>query len=99
MDKKKTTNKVSGPQDKQLDNTASEFQRARILAELKKAGPEGRTTIQLREELNVLHPAGRIMELREFGCDIRTVWTVSENAFGYKHRNARYVLIGGGQNG
>lgn len=81
------------PQTQQPYDTPSHIQRARILAALKEAGSDGRSTIQLREQLDVLHPAGRIMELREEGLRIDTVWTVTENAQGYKHRNARYVLV------
>ena len=60
---------------------------------LAKAGPEGRSTIQLREELDIMHPGGRVLELREAGHDIATVWTVSTNAQGKAHRCARYVLL------
>jgi len=93
MDKKKTTPEVSSPEDKQIDSTSTHSQRTRILKELIEAGSEGRTTIDLREQLNVMHPSGRVMELKEEGHDIRSVSTVTENAAGYKHRNARYVLV------
>lgn len=58
--------------------------------------PEGLTTIELREDYNVMAPAPRIFELRhEFGYNIVTHWDTSENAQGHKHRNARYVLLPG----
>lgn len=44
-------------------------QRARILARLR-IGPA--TTLQLRNELHVMHPAARIMELRDLGLSILT---------------------------
>ncbi len=74
-------------------NTSVHLQRARILAELTQAAGQGRTTIELRELIDVLHPAGRIFELRDEGHTIYTRWDVTENAQGRKHRNARYVLI------
>jgi hypothetical protein len=42
-------------------------QRARILSRLR-IGPA--TTLQLRNELHVMHPGGRIMELRRLGVSI-----------------------------
>ena len=42
-------------------------QRARILARLR-IGPA--TTLQLRDELRIMHPGGRICELRQLGFEI-----------------------------
>ncbi len=91
MNKKMATPK-SRTKTKTYD-TFTRLQRSRILAELTKAGACGCTTIQLREIIDVLHPAGRILELRDEGHIILTRWVVSENAQGRKHRNARYVLM------
>ena len=74
-------------------DTPSSIQRARILKHLEDAGSKGASTIELREQLDILHPAGRVNELREEGHKVNTRWTVTENAQGKKHRNARYVLI------
>ena len=74
-------------------DTPSSIQRARILQYIEEAGSKGASTIELREKLDILHPAGRVNELREEGHKINTRWAVTENAQGKKHRNARYVLI------
>lgn len=70
-----------------------ESQRQRILAWLRIH--HTLTTLQAREELDVLHPAGRVMELRKKGHNIITHWTVEDTAKG-AHRVARYVLLAGG---
>ncbi|CAJ0867833.1 hypothetical protein R20233_01448 [Ralstonia sp. LMG 32965] len=64
-------------------------QRDRILTALRK-GPL--TTLQARSELDTLHPAARVQELRADGHLITTVWTWDFGASGFPHRVARYVL-------
>lgn len=91
MKKKKATSKSSPNQ--QSHHNSRHAQRARILAELTEAGGRGCTTIRMREIIDVLHPAGRILELREEGHIIHTWLDVTENAQDYKHRNARDVLM------
>lgn len=73
---------------------SSEAQRTRLLAVLRN---RSLTTLDARRELDVLHPAMRILELRRLGHDIRTVWTTQATDAGVKHRVARYVLrmVGG----
>ena len=61
----------------------------------KKATSANTSTIELREQEDIMHPSGRIMELREQGHRIETVWTVTSNAQGNNHRCARYVLRSG----
>lgn len=50
------------------------------------------TTLQARQELDIMHPAARVQELRAAGHNIITHW-----ATGYtgkvKHRIASYVLL------
>lgn len=65
-------------------------QRARILEQLRR-GPL--STLAARAELDVLHPAARIMELREEGYCIETLRTLEHSACGRPHRVARYVLV------
>ena len=92
MEKKKATSATaSSPKSRPYD-TPSQLQRARILKALEIAGKDGMSTIELREALDILHPAGRVQELRESGHQIATVWTVTANAQGNTHRCARYVL-------
>lgn len=72
-------------------NTA-EAQRLRLLNALR-GGPV--TTLQARAELDVMHPAARVMELREEGLRIFTAWAREPSPCGRLHRVARYVLAGG----
>lgn len=50
------------------------------------------TTIELREGCNVMHPAGRIKEMRRLGWSIATVREAAIDAQGREHYCARYVL-------
>jgi hypothetical protein len=50
------------------------------------------TTLQAREELDILHPASRIQELREAGHNIITHRTTDDTGKS-KHRVACYVLL------
>ena len=70
------------------ENTAA-AQRGRVLAALK---VRKITTLQARQEIDVLHPAARVMELRRAGHDIATEWTFDVNSEGHLHRVARYTL-------
>ena len=65
-------------------------QQLRTLAALR-TGP--RTTLELRRLHDILHPAARILELRERGHKIGTFWAVDLTAEGRPHRVARYVLM------
>lgn len=76
--------------------TSLEAQRQRLLTALQKAGSAGITTLQARHELNVMHPGGRIHELRmDYGLNIQTIWTTDTTPKGFTHRTARYVLLPG----
>ena len=68
-------------------------QRARLLRHLKHHGRL--TTIAARTELDVMHPAARVMELRERGWRIVTRWTVATTPAGNRHRVGEYHLLGG----
>ena len=74
-------------------NSSAIAQRHRIVEALLLRGSRGLTTIEAREELDCMYVSARILELRQMGWHIPTVWTTSENAQGNKLRNARYVLI------
>jgi hypothetical protein len=50
------------------------------------------TTAQARERLDIMHPAGRIKELKLAGYLIATVWDSWTSEHNIKHRIARYVL-------
>ena len=74
-----------------MNHNSNHAQRTRILEWLRR---ESLTTLQAREHLDVMHPAGRVKELRKQGFNILTYWTI-ENS----HRIARYVLLSGVNNG
>lgn len=84
----------TGRRKLQHGNSSSE-QRARILQALS-AGPV--TTMYARRDLDVMHPSGRIMELRRDGHLIDTVWTEAATDCGKVHRVALYVLRQGAAN-
>ena len=67
-----------------------EAQRQRLLDALTERGSI--TTQQARNELEVMHPAGRIMELRKKGLEIVTVWAHEQSSGGVVHRIARYLM-------
>ena len=51
------------------------------------------TTIELRDILDVLHPAGRIKELKAKGWQILTIKEDHPTACGKLHKVGKYVLI------
>lgn len=69
----------------------SAAQRARILAWLQAGRPL--TTLEARRELDVLHPAGRVEELRKAGIQIATSWIKEPTDGGQLHRVGRYHLL------
>jgi hypothetical protein len=71
----------------------SASQRAKILTWLQQG--KTLTTFQARNDLDIPHPAGRVLELRYRGWNIKTHWEVVETSLG-KHRIAKYLLVGGG---
>ena len=77
------------PMTKKNYSTDLNQQCARLLAWLQTATI---TTLQAREELDILHPAARIQELRDRGHNIKTHWTTSDTGKA-KHRVACYALL------
>jgi hypothetical protein len=51
------------------------------------------TTLQARNELGIMHPAGRVQELRDSGCTIETYWQWAPDATGKQRKQALYVLM------
>lgn len=95
MKKKNAQSKAKSAKQK-LSNTNLAAQRERLLKALRLAGHNGITTIQAREDLNIMMPAARTHELRhDFRYNIQTLWTKARNAQGLEHRVARYVLFPG----
>jgi hypothetical protein len=70
-----------------------EAQCARLLQRLRQ-GPL--STLEARADLDILHPAARVMELRSEGYCIQTQRTREHSACGQVHVVARYVLMPSG---
>lgn len=51
-------------------------------------------TLTARKVLDVMHPAARVMELRNKGIGIKTIWIDRQSDCGKIHRIACYVLAG-----
>ncbi|HMV13093.1 MAG TPA: helix-turn-helix domain-containing protein [Nitrosomonas sp.] len=49
-------------------------------------------TLTARKELDIMHPAARVMELRKQGLDIKTIKIDRQSDCGEIHRVACYVL-------
>ena len=66
-------------------------QRQRLLNYLK----ENRsiTTLEARHKLDIMHPSGRIKELKEDGDYIVTNWRIDTTPEGKTHRVAEYILM------
>ena len=74
-------------------STSFQEQRARMLERLRERPV---STIEARRDLDILHPAGRVMELRKVGHQIHTVTINEQTEHGRRHKVARYVLIPNG---
>ena len=85
LDTAYTTNVGSRSEKQQSYSTNNAAQRTRILDWLRR---ESLTTLQAREHLDIMHPAGRVKELRKQGFNIMTYWTIEA-----KHRIAKYVIL------
>ena len=100
MTKKKGPSKeASKKHDSFYADLSANAQRRRLLDALR-CGPV--STLEARRNLDILHPAMRVRELRLTGYDIRTIRIDADTGFGVKHSVARYVLMAepkGGGNG
>jgi hypothetical protein len=52
-------------------------------------------TLQARKKLGIMHPSGRVLELRQQGHNIITHWSTAYDALKQPHRVAQYVLLSG----
>lgn len=75
-----------------IDETSAATQRARLLERLH-IGPVD--TITARTELNILHPAARVLELKERGHHIVTHRSRLEDAQGHSHAGVAVYYLGG----
>ncbi len=79
-----------------MSDHSLEVQRQRLLAALRQ---NPITTLEARQDLDIMHPGGRVLELRLQGHPIITTWVRQQG-----HRIGRYSLMlarqaaqGGGQ--
>jgi hypothetical protein len=70
-------------------NSAQE-QRTRLLDSLRQRSI---STIEARRELDIMHPAARIMELRRDGYQIEKITVDERSDCDQLHKVARYILI------
>jgi hypothetical protein len=66
-------------------------QRQRLLNYLKQN--RSITTLEARHKLDIMHPSGRIKELKEDGYYIVTNWRIDTTPEGKTHRVAEYILM------
>lgn len=71
-------------------STSITAQQARLLAALRQ---NPITTIEAREVLAIMHPAGRIKELRAQGYEIVTLWQTDSDVSKTRHRVGLYCLM------
>lgn len=76
---------------RRMNNTTIAAQRSRILNHLRNSGPL--TTLEARNSLDVMHPAARVMELRQQGFNIVTHRRTDYTDQGDPHVVAQYVLF------
>jgi hypothetical protein len=77
-----------------IQDASKASQHRRLLGGLIEAGAKGITTIQARRDLNVMHPAARIQELREQGYKIATFRQPVLDDYGREHSAVgHYVLM------
>jgi len=74
-----------------IPNTTASSQRTAILKHLQLHG--SLTTLYAREQLGIMSPAARILELRKKDFPIVTHRTTTEDRAGTRHREAKYVLF------
>lgn len=69
-----------------------ESQRIRLHAALRRFAI---STLEARKYLDIMHPAGRVQELRDEGCNVVTYRATEETGPGLRHRVGVYVLVKG----
>lgn len=93
MKKEKAAFDNGSNQRKIVNDVSSITQRKQILDYLQRYGSA--TTLEIRNELHILSPAPRILELRTQGHKIITHRDDEVTPDGKNHRIARYVLQSG----
>ncbi|GGI86567.1 helix-turn-helix domain-containing protein [Legionella impletisoli] len=92
MKQKNRLAKLGNSKNSRPYNNSHQSQRKRILEHFEKCPKL--STLQARNEYDVLHPGGRNIELRKKGCDIQTHWIYEPNSNGINHRIGLHVYKG-----
>ena len=93
-DKNKLPATDSTQNKNQVNHNSLGAQRKRLIQAISEHG--GLSTIQLREDHDIMQPAPRVHELRwNEGYNIHLEWTYDINAQGNRHRCGKYVLLPG----
>jgi Helix-turn-helix domain len=71
-------------------NTQTRARQCAALLALLSATPA--STVTIRDQLGILSPAARVLDLRKAGHSIKTLTTTAHDADGRPHRAALYVL-------
>lgn len=71
---------------------SSEAQRQRLMAHIRQHGSID--TVQARRDLDIMHPGGRVLELRKAGVPIETIRVSVPTEAGKLHSVGRYILAG-----
>ncbi len=90
MDKKIGHPQAAHNAQPQFNGNDAHSQRMRLLARLREANV---STTDARRELDIMHPAARVQELREMGFIIHTVKIADFTASHRIRHIARYVLV------
>lgn len=74
-----------------LNDTSLPSQRKRMLKRLRQKPV---TTVDARDQLNVMAPAARVFELKhDHGLNIITTWVTATDSAGRRHKMAEYILL------
>ena len=95
--KKSPAHQQLGDPKTKIDNITASAQRKRLLAYLRQKG--SLSTFEAREKLNIMHPGGRICELRQLGYNIKTVWVHEVDSCDRLHRVGQYFLSSSDRHG
>ncbi|HAT8370927.1 helix-turn-helix domain-containing protein [Legionella pneumophila serogroup 1] len=89
---KLSPDRLGSPKSMPPYNNSIESQQARILSHFKIC--PRLSTIEARNKYGILHPGGRMMELRKKGHIIHTHWIYETDSNGVHHRVGLYVYHG-----
>ena len=91
MTDKNKADQSASPKKSHAHDTSANAQRARLLARLQ-LGPVD--TFTARSELNVMHPGGRVAELRAAGHNIQTQRITLTDEHGRTHHGVALYYLG-----